>query len=461
MSDKRMPADFRADAATLRAWALAPVDTAHDLVRNLNGLYQTLGTLELGRYDVHEIAAAAPRLIHALFETRMLLKERLADWHAQGFLSREVQRGLRDAFRIMRYGSDMLGELAINHRRLPTDARTLRGFRGTDTNTLINPRFVTGADIPFQSGDVVLMRGRAHNSAAIARIGDIDSQYSHAGIVYVDPKGLHWMVEVLIEKGGVIMPLERALSEGLGRAIVFRHRDTALAQRAAYIAHEHVKQSLSRYGKPILYDFSMELDGYKRLYCSKLVRMAYLQASEGAASVPTFATRLDMKNRDFFERIGVTASETFAPGDLELEPGFDTVAEWQDYRVTAEMRLGDLVMDKLFEWMDAHDLRFKENFIIGLISRLGRFAAGLSGTAKSIVEEVVPTAPAHMPRKTIAAIVMLHKTAGPLVDELMQIERERIQVFGYALHPREVLEYLERRRQQLGNEIGYLTPAAR
>ena len=57
-----------------------------------------------------------------------------------------------------------------------------------------------------------------------------------------------------------------------------------------------------------------------------------VDASDGKLLLPTYKTSLIMKNRDFFKRIGVTATETFAPGDMELEPGFQIVAEWADYR---------------------------------------------------------------------------------------------------------------------------------
>ena len=45
------------------------------------------------------------------------------------------------------------------------------------------------------------MRGMHHNSAAIARIGDVDSQFSHLAIVHTDESGKHWVVEALIEDG--------------------------------------------------------------------------------------------------------------------------------------------------------------------------------------------------------------------------------------------------------------------
>jgi hypothetical protein len=73
----------------------------------------------------------------------------------------------------------------------------------------------------------------------------------------------------------------------------------------------------------------------------------------------------------------------------------------------------------------------------------------------------VPKVPPHMPRRTIATIVMLHRTADPLVHEIEALERERIELFGYPLHPHEIAEYLERVREKSPNEIGYLVPAAK
>ncbi len=457
MSEKLPSSDLHAELAKAHAWALAPVETAPDLVRNLGGVYTTLRTLDLGRYDPHQLAHDAPALMNALFRTRMALRDRVAEWQAKGLLGIDVQAAIRNLLRITRYGGDMLGEMAIGFHRIPVGGHSLMAFTGRDNNTLINPRFDIGRDLAFQSGDVVLVRGRAHNSAAIARIGDVDSQYSHVGIVYVDPAGKHWMIEVLIESGGVIVPLKEALEHGLGRAILFRHRDPVLAHNAGYIAHEHVRHSLSHYGKPIRYDFTMKMDGYKRLFCSKLIRFAYEKASEGELKLSTFETRLDMKNADFFERIGVLANSTFAPGDMELEPDFDVVAEWQDYRITSDLRLQDMVMDKLLEWMETHGYKFRETLAIHLIALLGRFSTYLSPGIKHMVADSIPEVPSHMPRRTIATIVMLHKTAEPIVEELRKIEKERNERFHFPLHPSEVLDWLERYRAKCGGEVGYLS----
>ena len=200
----------------------------------------------------------------------------------------------------------------------------------------------------------------------------------------------------------------------------------------------------------------MELKGERELFCSKLVRVAFERASEGAVRLPTFTTHFDMKNRDFLDRIGVTAKETFAPADIELEPDFDLVAEWQDYRVTSRLRLQDLIMDKLFWWMDEYDYKFRPDLPIRLVGIFGR----LSARTKKLIADVVPEVPPNMKRKTIQAVAMLHKTAAPLLADLMSLERANIERFGRPLHAREVFERLEQARQKAKGRIGYLVGKA-
>ena len=336
----------------------------------------------------------------------------------------------------------------------------MRGFSGRNMNTLVNPAFETGRDLDFRSGDLLLMRGMHHNSAAIARIGDVDSQFSHLAIVHTDADGKHWVVEALIEEGAVINPLAYTLTHGLGRCVLFRHKDRHLAARAAALIHDVVRRSNEKGGKHIWYDFTMELAGDKELFCSKLVRKAYGLASDEKMLLPTFATRFDMKNRDFVDRIGVTAKETFAPADIELEPSFDLVAEWQDYRVTSRLRLQDLLMDRLFLWMEQYDYRFREDLPIKLIGYFGKLSGQLSTRAKNLIADVVPKVPPNMQRSTIQAVAMLHRTAEPLLAELQAMERRSIDRTGRPLHAREVYDFLEAKRQASNGEIGYLVGKA-
>ncbi|MEO1206946.1 MAG: YiiX/YebB-like N1pC/P60 family cysteine hydrolase [Pseudomonadota bacterium] len=447
---------LREDIEKIRATALQAAATPLALNTNLTRATEMVLSIDFKRYDADRHREAAPGLMYEVFAFQHDLRDQIEHWHKAGLMSQQNQRACRNLLRMTRYAADMLGELWIGFDRLDETERTYRAFTGTHHNTLVPTRFATGEHLPFQSGDVILVRGQAHNSAAIARIGDIDSQFSHVGMVYIDKEGKHWVVESVIEEGAVIEPLVTLLSNHLGRAVCLRHRDPILAKNAATIIHDRVRRSLSPTGQHIPYDFTMRPDIGRKLFCSKLVRRAYKEASAHEYILPTFPTQLSMKNRDFVDRIGVEALETFAPGDMELEPAFDVVAEWQDYRITSNLRLQDMVMDKLFEWMEAYNYRFHETFKIKLISILGRASSYLSNDIKDMLESSFPKIPPNMSRKAIAVIAMLHETAEPLLDDLLKAEDNAIRQTGLPLHPRDAYLILEKKRESLGSEIGYL-----
>lgn len=435
--------------------AREPRDAKH-LANNLREIYQAIFLVDLNNYQVEDVRAAAPRVLQNILDLRTKVRSQIPNWNARSLMTHEVQSAVRDCFRASRYAGDLIGEVLLDHPRLAPEEQVFAGFTGAEIN-IRQPTIWHGKPLEFQPGDVILQRGMLHNSAAIARIGDVDSQFSHVGIVARDGKGELVVVEALIEVGSIITPLTVNLSHHLGRAILFRHRDSALAARAAEKIHERIAKSLELTSQPILYDFSMELDSYKQLFCSKLVRLAYELGSDGKVSMPPFPTLLNMKNRDFPQRIGVTAHKTFAPGDLELDPDFDVVAEWCDFRVTSEMRIKDMIMTKLFEWMDVHGYKFRPDLTVRLIALGGRLSSRLSKKAQELVALVTGgVVPPNMTGSAIGAVAMLHKTAEPIYKELELLEAESIRSSGRQLHPRQVLEILEQIRQRSGNRIGYL-----
>ncbi len=449
---------FALAMARISGFARTPVSSESELSRNLADIYRELYVADFASFDVAEVRATAAATMQGLFELRLYLRNHIPEWARRGFMTHDVQKGLRDVFRATRYANDLIGEINIAHERLPPGEPTARGFTGSANNVLVNPAFQTGGDLPFRSGDVILVRGQAHNSAAIARIGDIDSQFSHIGIVYVAADGQPFKVEALIESGSVVTPLGAALDHGLGRAVLFRHRDGVLAARAAEMIHAKVSKRRMR---RIWYDFSMTLEGYRQLYCSKLVKLAFLMASKGDVTLPAYTTRLDMTNRDFLDRVGVKTVETFAPGDLEIDPRFEVVAEWADYRITSSLRNQDLIATKLFEFMERDGYRFKEDYTIRLIGWLGRLSAYLSESAKDMIASVIPKVPPNMKRKTIAVVAMLHKTAQPLLEKLNALELVTIARTGHPPHPREVLALLDGEKAAGGGRIGYLVAPTR
>ena len=449
------PRSLPSRIASLRALAIQPVASSGEVLALLRSIHRAILSADLEHYNAAEIKPDVPMLRHDLFRLREELRGRVAIWHAAKLMNHQNQLAMRECLRASRFASDMLGELASGFAGLENGQSPSKAFTGNG-NTIVAAAFDTDELAKYRAGDVVLVRGLHHNSAAIARIGDVDSQFSHICIVHIDKKGAQWVVESLIEEGAVITRLGTALAHGNGRAILFRHRDRELAAKAGQIAYDHVRRTYGTWKRRILYDFSMRLDKRRQLFCSKLIRLAYARASKGRLMLPSFMTRFDMTNRDFIDRIGVKAIETYAPGDIEIEPNFDLVAEWQDFRVTSRLRAQDLIMVKLFEWMEDYGYKFEQDFLIRIISLFGRFAAHLSDGAKDMLAAVIPKVPRNMPRRTIAAIAMLHKTAEPLLDEIRSIEAEHIVRTGKPMHPQQVYAALEEIRRRSGDRIGYL-----
>jgi hypothetical protein len=449
--------DLNFDLTELLAMAGAAAQDAQELETRLRQVYRALYNLDLSRYDIKHVKADAPHLMQALFTTRLKLRQDLPTWHLRGLKTSGVIAALRDLNRILRYAGDMLGELAIDHRQLPVGDKPARAFSGTTHNTFVHPSYADAETISFQTGDVLLVRGTAHNSAAIARIGDTDTQFSHIGIVHVDGDGRHLMVEALIEDGAIINTLHHAVSDGVGRAVLYRHKDPDLAAKAAALIHDRVKLSRRKWlARRIPYDFSMRLNGTSQLFCSKLVHLAFKDASGGTILLPPHKTRLDMKNRDFFRRIGVKASETFAPGDIDIDPQFELIAEWQDYRVTPRLRAQDMVMTKIFEWMDSRGARFEDDWKSLAIGWLGRISSHLHDDIQVMISDVVPRVPLNMSRRCVATIAMLHQTCEGLVEQVQAREQVSIKSSSRPLHPRDALAHLELVRDRSNGKLGYL-----
>ncbi|MBS0241838.1 MAG: hypothetical protein JSS20_06650 [Proteobacteria bacterium] len=426
-----------------------------DLVTRLEAIYAGLFHADFSDYDVDDVRKAAPSLIRDIFDAQLQLRSRIQGWAERGLMGHRAQAAVRDVFRVSRYARDLLAEIRLHHPRMGKGDAAMQAFTGEPSSLNVNPKFDHGP-LELLPGDVILQRGLPHNSAAIARIGDVDSQFSHISIVGRSTDGAPVMVEALIEEGSIKKPLAKALEHGVGRAILFRHRDPHLAERASELIREHIERFDGNAAPIIAYDFSMELGAYHELYCAKLVRLAYSMASTGGVQLPTYRTRLVMHNRDFVRRIGVTAAETFAPGDIELEPDFDLVAEWADYRVTSELRLKDMIMTKLFAWMDQYGYTFHETPTIEVLAQMGHWTSFLPKSWQEVTRHVVAKVPPNMTTDAIGAVAMLHFTGQDLFERLRALEDDSIRTTGRQLHPRDVLDQLEAWREEMGDEIGYL-----
>jgi hypothetical protein len=295
------------------------------------------------------------------------------------------------------------------------EAREERAFAGEAPSLLLDPAH--GARLELRSGDVLLSRGTAFVSGAIARLGDVDGNFSHIALVYVDPATkTPYTIEAHIEIGAVVAPLEKYLTDGKSRALVFRHPGAGLAAEAARIMHDRVRRASAR-GRNVPYDFGMVMDGAgagAELFCSEVASLGFQIATGGRLRLPRYRTALRMKNDAFLKGIGIAVEASFAPSDLEVETRFALVAEWRNLAKTQRSRMTDAVITHIYALMDEQGYRLRSRMrdamkrdLVYTARRLPLFSA--------LLEERLPR---HMPRQTLGLMLALDHTAEAMLGRL-------------------------------------------
>ncbi|MFN8945854.1 MAG: YiiX/YebB-like N1pC/P60 family cysteine hydrolase, partial [Pseudobdellovibrionaceae bacterium] len=375
---------------------------------------------------------------------------------------------IRKIFRVFRTAEDMIGETGIQHGKLQNNQQAETAFQASNQGNLViypkyRPKYRT-EPLEIKDGDVIVMRGNKHNSAAIARITTEDSQFSHALIVHIANDGKKYAVEALIEEGIVIHDLDKILNEGVGRMILLRQADQHLARQAALVAYNRGREAEAKGGEP--YDFSMSIFktnsngrvevNYDSFFCSKVISFAYDIASNGHFVPGRYLSKLPQdKNGPFLAGIGVTAAETIAPGDLEVDTRFDIVADWRDFRITQGLRLREVVLDKLFDMMENQGYQFQANAEINIISRTAKNLSRVPLFA-GLITMLVGKIPSYMNQDVIATMMMLQFTADPMYQDLIQVDNEYSRTTGLTMSPLALSAILERNIQAGQYSLTYL-----
>lgn len=306
------------------------------------------------------------RDINASFMARIALKETFKDFDGDA----DCLKSATDVFRGLRYVEDYLIEMRME--KTPNAPIEYTSLKGEFPYLLVNPKYA--ADFKsyddLKSGDVILSRGNAFSSAAIARIGSNDYQFSHLSFVYKNPDNDEaFTTEAHIEIGSVTAPLLDHVSGKNAREVVFRYEDGDLAHKASKNIYERVlaKQKTK---KTIEYDFGMDYKDDERLFCSEIISSGFKSVSpKDADYLPMFKSKFTPGMIPFLNTIGVPASkenianlDVFSPGDIQFDPRFDLVAEWRNPKKLEENRLKDFILTKMFERMETENYKIDPSF---------------------------------------------------------------------------------------------------
>ncbi|MEA2049005.1 MAG: YiiX/YebB-like N1pC/P60 family cysteine hydrolase [Campylobacterota bacterium] len=377
--------------------------------------------LPFNKNDFNILQRRSYIIVNKLFYLRLLLRKKLKEFHHHGNLSQTCVNKIRKAFRYTRFLEEFITEIGVNMQTHPPVADP-QDFSQQKYQFYLNPKL---KNFNFKSGDILLVRTSSFVSAIIARIGDEDGQFSHAAMVYVDESGEIKVMESLIEAGTIITPYEKWRKiNNHSRALLFRHDDEALAKKAALKLYNIIqKRQASKDFIP--YDFTMNDSDNNQIFCAEMVQYAFKLAGDNR--LPTFRTGFKtFGNHTFLNELTVSVEDTFTPGDLEVEPSINLVAEWRNYEATRLSRLQDVIQTKILYWMSEKHYYLKRTFRSFIGTTVGLAGRTLFGLNSDKI-------PANMPFGFMENIIKLNDLSNILEKYLSDLETEYFKRYGHSM----------------------------
>lgn len=386
-----------------------------------------------------ELAKKAPQIIRDSFAIRLLVRERIKDLNAKGQATRECTNAARSLLRAGRFLEDILAQLQLGFPQ--NDPKHMPPvLKGEEPWVLVNPKV---GSFKLQTGDVLVSRGNAFVSAAIARLAEVDAQFSHAALIYVDEKtGEIETMEAHIEIGSVVAPLKKYLEDGKTRSVVFRYHDSALAVKAATLMREEIRKYKASHKTNYPYDFKMDETNAKEIFCTELIRRAFELASAGKEILPTVPSNVNPKNPKFIERLGVMPGETFLPGDMELDSRFELVAEWRDVTRMNESHVHDAILMTMYDWMDRYSYQMYDSGWTKIKSKVLVTIRRWPLFSKLLQNKF----PKNMSKSVLSTVTTLSRVSTVLQSQLVKENEKQMKTTGLPLTPREMAEKLEELR---------------
>ncbi len=385
-----------------------------------------------------------------LWLIRLKLKSKLNDFieiskkSAQDPAVKACSSAMRNSLRLSRYVEDYLAEYYGEEKQDLDQPQNFKPvipvpFDSEAPWTLRSPEKQT---ITLKSGDLIISRGNAYTSAAISRIVEVDSQFSHMAMIYIPdgPSKEYTLAEAMkrkdilvleahIEVGSTIRTFSEYAMDGNARNILFRYKKGgAIPHRAAKAAFDFLEKSRDQARNKILpglrrdrsdvnyavpYDFKMDLADSKEVFCTEVGFIGY--KAEGV-SIPTFMSDINPK-LDLVQRLGIKGNQIFAPGDMELEPQFELIAEFRNLRKLKGIRMKDMALTSFLKWMD-------EGYVIHPkpSASVESLSAWLLRQLDINVKNVRKRLPKNMNVKALNTVLTLDSVNGYLESHLIRSE---------------------------------------
>ncbi|MGE3759101.1 MAG: hypothetical protein AB7H97_15165 [Pseudobdellovibrionaceae bacterium] len=239
----------------------------------------------------------------------------------------------------------------------------------------------------IQAGDILLSRGDAFTSAVISRIGSVDNQFSHLAMV-TEENGRKYVLESELNGGLQMVTLESYLSVTKSRWVILRMKNigsgdstpaSQVAKLAAAWLADQARPGVTDPRKKIPYNFGMDMLDRTQMFCSQAISFAI----EAACSMPGIRcnsvnkyvnpkilpfplsyTSFNLDQNPLIKMLQIKVTETFAPADVEEEPSLELIAEYKNLAQIEEARMFDMILTKMFLWMEKEGYTFADSAVI-------------------------------------------------------------------------------------------------
>jgi len=333
---------------------LSPLDlTSDSCITKSREVTEKLKSLKSEDYQRLISSNGHEKLLSELWETKVLVHQKLRDFNRENSLKKSCADEVRLAFFEIRNSEDIIEDHQYRSKKDEVDFPD-NPFGENNAHIKLHPEM---KDFNFlkdlKSGDIILSRGKAYTSAAISSLGEFDTQFSHLSIVYRDDQGKLWTVESHIEVGAFVRPIEDHIKDKNFRSMIFRFDDEYLAYEAAKFIYYKVKNASDSTGN-IFYDFAFDQESSENLFCSEIASHAFEHVSMDQVKLPMFRSKLQSRKPRFVQKLGIKASESFIPSDIEIDPRFKMIAEWKNAPGIADSLEKDAVLRAMYDWNEKY-----------------------------------------------------------------------------------------------------------
>jgi hypothetical protein len=414
----------------------------------LSDIYKVAIELDPTIFNLNQVKKEWKDINQNLWLIRLKMNEQMKAFYTQVADKKDPQLkactdSMRNAFRLSRYIEDYLGEMLSGEAQdfdQPEDFKPVipTPFEKSAPWTMISPK---RDKITLRSGDLIISRGNAYTSAAISRIVEVDSQFSHMAMIYVpDGPAKEYTIEeafngskvlVLeahIEIGSTIRSFKDYALDGNARNLLFRYDNPAVAHVAAKktfdFLEDYRKKAHRRAGPlrfdlqdvnySVPYDFAMDLKKSDQMFCTEI---GYYGFNIEGVKIPTFMSDIN-PNLDLVKRLGIAGRQIFTPGDMELEPQFEMIAEFRNFRKLKGVRMKDMALASFLKWMSSDGYLIFPSPMSTVESVTGWLSRQLD------LKFVKKRLPKNMNLKILNTVMTLDNVNEVLEKELVRMDRE-------------------------------------